>query len=499
MMKINILVWSLLVTFFTANCQTNDNQNQENQNQSQDQSIKGPEREGHHIKIKVDGIKNNEVYLAHHFGDKKYMKDTAKVDSKGWAEFKGDDNLPGGIYLFVLPGKKKYFEFVINEQYFTLKTDKENLVDNMTVKNSEENKIFFNYLNFMGERRKKMQKLKQEKQAFKEQSPKKAENIQARIDSMNEEISDKREQIMEEHPNLFYVHVLKAMKEPEVPDKVKNSKDSSAALTYYKDHYFDHLDLSDDRFLRTPIFHRKIKTYVKELTIQQPDSVIKASERLIDLTEGNQETFKYIVNYITYEYERSDIMGMDEVFVHMAENYYLTGQADWVDTSQLKEIKKRVIKLKPNLIGKKAPNLTMNTLEGNSRTLHNIDAKAMVVYFWDSDCGQCQEVTPDLKKIYNKYKDQGVEVYAVNIESERDGWEEYVNNKDLNFINVQDPENKTNFRRFYNIYSTPVVYVLDEDKEIVAKRIAVKQLKEILPKVLKGELSGDSVEDDSKG
>src|SRR3954470_18400049 len=76
---------------------------------------------GYDIKVRIVGLKDTVAYLGHHFGDKQYVRDTARVDKDGWVEFKGDTALPGGIYLIVMPGKT-YFEILVNntEQKFTI-------------------------------------------------------------------------------------------------------------------------------------------------------------------------------------------------------------------------------------------------------------------------------------------------------------------------------------------------------------------------------------------
>jgi hypothetical protein len=50
-------------------------------------------------------------------------------------------------------------------------------------------------------------------------------------------------------------------------------KDSTFAYRYYKAHFWDNIDFSDDRMLRTPIFHPKVKQYMEKLTAQGPDYV----------------------------------------------------------------------------------------------------------------------------------------------------------------------------------------------------------------------------------
>ena len=81
-----------------------------------------------------------------------------------------------------------------------------------------------------------------------------------------------------------------------------------------------------------------------------PDSINIAAAKLIGLSDEKSEIFKFLVYWITNTYEKSEIMGMDAVFVFMAENYYLTGKAFWVEDSQLEKIRERVNALKPSHI-----------------------------------------------------------------------------------------------------------------------------------------------------
>jgi peroxiredoxin len=85
--------------------------------------------------------------------------------------------------------------------------------------------------------------------------------------------------------------------------------------------------------------------------------------------------------------------------------------------------------------------------------------------------------TPKLKKFYENFKDElGVEVFAVNTTKEEQLWKNFINEHDLSFINVQDPEQRTAFKYRYDIYSTPVVYLLDKYKKIIAKRLGVEDI-----------------------
>ena len=69
----------------------------------------------------------------------------------------------------------------------------------------------------------------------------------------------------------------------------------------------------------------------------------------------------------------------------------------------------------------------------------------------------------------------------------RKKWVEYINKHKLDWLNVNDPNYYVSFKQLYDIYSTPVIYILNEKKEIIAKRIGVEQVDEIIGNALKAD------------
>jgi thiol-disulfide isomerase/thioredoxin len=278
--------------------------------------------------------------------------------------------------------------------------------------------------------------------------------------------------------------IFKASWEPEVPEiptLANGRKDSTFAYRYFKGHFFDQLDMKDDRLIRTPVFAGKIKQYLEKLTPQVPDSINAAAKLILDQTDENSEIFKYLVYYITHTYEKSDIMGMDAVFVYMARNYYLNGKAYWVEETQKEKIKERVEALEPCLLGKQGTNITLIKDDFHPVSLYDLKHKYTIVYFWDPSCGHCQKVTPKLKEFYEtKAKDFDLEIMAVYIEADTTEWFKYIREKDLKWINAADLLGKSNFRKYYDIYSTPVIYLMDRNKKLIAKRIDVENLEDFL-------------------
>jgi len=442
------------------------------------------QKPGYEVKVRVAGVKDSLCYLANYFGDKQYLKDSTHADALGNFTFKGNEKLNGGIYMIVLPGKK-YFEIIIDkEQHFSIETSSDDYVKNMKITGSGDNILFYDYLRFISAKTKEIEPLKAEYDLVKD-NEEKAAQVRLKMSVIDSAVVNYRKNLQDNHPEFLLSKVLKATDEIKMPETRYNpdgTRDSVFAFMYYKQHFFDNVDLTDDRLLQTPVFHPKLDQYFKNLTLQMPDSIIKEADNIISRLKPGSEMFKYIVWWITNKYETSNIMGMDAVFVHMADNYYTKEKAFWVDDAQLFKIQDRAKVLKPILIGKKVKNIVLGDTAKVQRSLYDIKTRFTVLYFWDPDCGHCKKVTPALKELYDEVKSKGVQVYAVCTEVEIDKWKKFIKEYNLNWINVADPELRNNFRHEFDIVSTPQIFLLDDTKSIIAKRIEVETLQDILQK-----------------
>lgn len=436
--------------------------------------------------FKIKGAKDT-IYLANYLAKQLYYNDTAVADKNGTFVFTKPREIKPGKFAVVQPGKM-YFELLINEAAFTFKGDTGNLIGGMTIENSLENKLFYDYIKLINNKKREIDPLNSKYRAS--ESDEEKEQLLEKINTLNKEVSDFQASIVKDHPTTLIAQVINMSIDVEIPEAPLNpdgSKDSTFSYYYYRDHYWDNTNLSNDALVRDPSFIKKLETYFDKIVVQHPDTLSLYADELVAQMDKEGEMFKITVNWLINHYSKSKIMGLDAVYVHMAKNYYMTGLAYWADSSTVAKLSERVIALSPTLVGNKAPNLTLFDTSGNRLiSLSSVKAKYTVLYFWDSGCGHCKKATPKLKKIYDELHKYDVEVYAVGGELETKDWKKYIKENKLPWINVSDtPERPNGFRTVYDIYAYPKVFLLDENKKIIAKQIGVEQLGDILLDKLK--------------
>src|SRR4051812_13424990 len=275
--------------------------------------------EGHDIKITVKGFKpGTTCILGSYYGDKQYIKDSAKVGPNGEIVFKGAEKYPEGIYLLI-PDNKRYFDLVMDEsQHYTLETDTTDYIKNMKVKGSEENNFFFTYQKFITTQQKMVEPLRDLLKKTKNKDSTKT--ITDQILKIDGDVKNYKKNFIKSNPKSFIAKLFTAMEEPEIPETptlANGNKDSLFPYHYYKTHFFDNIDFNDDRLLRSPVFYPKVKQYMEKMTAQTPDSINVSADYLVEKARNNPEIFKWMVYWLTLTYESSQIMGMDAVFVHM--------------------------------------------------------------------------------------------------------------------------------------------------------------------------------------
>ncbi|RYG50169.1 MAG: redoxin domain-containing protein [Chitinophagaceae bacterium] len=263
------------------------------------------------------------------------------------------------------------------------------------------------------------------------------------------------------------------------------------AYRYFKEHFFDGISFRDDRLVRTPFFEAKVDKYFRDLVLPNPDSIIAEVDHMLLAARGTTEMYQYLMVHFVQKYVNPEYMGQDAVFVHLFEKYVNTGLAQFFTVQYKEFLTKRAYSLMANLIGQPAAELVMIDSLGKSRNLYDVKGSYTVVFFWDPTCGHCQETAPKLDSMYQaKWKQQGVQLYGVMVDGGMNNWTKFIRENKLNdWIHVYQAKSeqeseakagKPGFRQLYDVYQTPVLYLLDSEKRIIAKKLSYQQIDEVI-------------------
>ena len=446
-------------------------------------------QKGYEIEVEIDGFSGSEAYLANYFMDKQYIVDTSAVD-KGRVVFRGDEKLAEGTYLLVLPPDNDYTLVQIDgDQHFKLRTTAGLLTADMKVKGSVENELFYDYLHFIAAMRPVADSLRaiQADSSLPAATREVARAEGERVDGL---VRERQESILSDHANTITASVIRSMREPEMPEFAGDEEEvQRQRYLHYKRHYFDNVDLGDPRALRSSYLDQRVGYYLDKLVVPVPDSINRELDFLLDRMRPSDETFRFYLSKFFNEYAASKVVGMDAVYAHLGEKYYMSGEAHWVDSTTLAKIADNVTRLKPLLIGQRAPGIKVQARDKQAIDLDAIDSDYTVLFFFDPECGHCQKQTPHVVDFARDYKDKGVAVVSVcsKFAPDQDSCWSYVDSKEgmaENLYNGVDPYHRSKYKIKYDIKSFPQIYVLDRDKTILSKRIGAEQLPEVLDRII---------------
>lgn len=454
---------------------------------------------GYQIKVTLKPFTKGYLYLGHHFGSKQYIVDSVALNDKSEVIFSGKEKLFGGVYMVIFPAKNGWFEMLIDkQQHFSVITDTADIMGKMQFVNSPDNNLFVAYQKIAQEKGKAVFGL-QNQLKDKPGNPD-STKIKADIAKLNTEMTQYREQFVKAHPAHLLSAIFNVLQEPKVPDASKHpggKYDSVYAYQFYKKHYWDGISFTDERLMRTPVFESKFQRYFGNVLPQHPDSLSKAANSILDISSANKEMFKYLLSTLTEKYINPAYMGQDAVFVNLFERYYAPGKADyWMSEKYKKTVFDRAYSLMANLIGEKAADMNMVDTAGKATPLYGVNAPYTVVCFWDPTCGHCQVEVPKVDSLFqNKWKQQGVKVYGVMTDGGKEAWLKFIHEHNLKgwlhvyqLPEVKDAEynaGKAGYKQLYDVYQTPILYLLDKDKRIIAKKLNYEQLDDLLQLKLK--------------
>lgn len=445
--------------------------------------------QGYQIQLNLELAADKEVFLAHHYIGNIYVDDTLKLDASGSGVLKGDTLLPQGLYKIYMDDKN-HFDFILGaDQNFSI-ANKTFESQGIQTSGAVETEEFVLYLNFLANLKKESTEIREK---LKTETGDEKKVLLEKLSELTPQLQSYWKRINDEYPNTFIAAFLMSNFVPaldisSLPQEIQDNDSLLllARFNYQKIHFWDNFDYTDERFLYTPLLKPKLETWFTKVLYQNYDSVQPNVFEFIENVRSKKRIFQFAVSWFLNSSINSNIMGMDALFIDIAKTYYLSGEAFWASEESLEKIKENVLFIEPNLIGKVAPDLTLESFDGEFINLYQIDKKLTAVLIFEPNCSHCKVFVPEFyNEVYEKYKDKGLEVFAIYSMDNKEEWGEFLTKHNLfDWINVWDKDHLSRFKILYDARKTPGIYILDKNKTIISKKMSVEQLSRLMEKEL---------------
>ncbi len=435
-----------------------------------------------HIEISAPQLKGQQITLCSYFDRQVYKQDSLLLSSQGEGFFHKKEKIPEGLYMIYIDSMRRFDLLLGDDQDFRIAIDTTDLTGKNQVSGSGQTEAFFSYIRYLTNKQAERKKITDQMRLHPEGS-KENQLLKTKLSDLNKEVARFQQTFISQHEQewvgLFF-RGLEPVKTGPYPAP-KNEEEGLQEFYYLKDHYFDNINLKDGRFWRTNYFPAKVLSYMQYQVEQDPDSLANVASRLVSQTlKGDSICFPMMLGTLFNYAISSTVMGMENTWARLAEDYYFQERSYWDDSTFLKNLKTEYQKIKYNRIGMKAYDMNLKDSIGNPVRLYGVGNQYTLLYLYEPACGHCKTETPKLyEQIYKKYAGKGVDIACVYIMTDKKEWMDFVQANHLegeHWHNLWDPDRKSYYWQFYDTNTTPSIYVLDKDKKIIAKKVSVESL-----------------------
>lgn len=403
-------------------------------------------------------------------GDQTYVANADVVE--GQFTFEVEEKEPSGLYrAYYQIENDLYVEFIYNNEEVEFSFDPNDPDSSISFSKSEENKTYQNYY--------KEIKLKQQQidsiQVLYFSSTDQNEDLKLieQYQSSLNELKKSQKAFEKKSESLLANHFIKASAQYNADKPHKDPIDYMSAI---RAHFFDYMDLNDQVLSHSTFITDRLHDYVfylnqaddfnteneyQKIAIEKAIIWIGDDLELLSSFEENMlETYLAVENV--------------EMINFINENYYKNLPA----TFQKRDLNERVIGTLKTAIGTRAADFSWKSDDGLTNSLYTLSGTDYyIVLFFSSNCPHCQMEIPEFYRFITGI--ENIKVVAIGLEDEKESWE-IMTKEYTEFVNILDLDKWSSQKvKDYGVSAIPTYFVLDRDKNILAKPYDFDELKSL--------------------